>query len=310
MRVTLQDIEAAAQRLTGVAVRTPLLALHEQEGVWIKPEVLQPVGSFKLRGAYNALRMMQDAGGLTEASTLSAGNMSQAVAWAARKLGVPVTAIMPDGAPQAKIDATRAYGAEVEFIPRDQMFAAMEDGRFDDRPGFVHPFADPRVAAGNGTVGLEILDDLPDVDTVIIPVGGGGLLLGIATAIKAKRPDARVFGVQPEGCAALAASLDAGKPVAVTCNSFVDGAGSPVTFPAIFPALQAVVDGCLTVSDDATRDAIRHLVTRNKLVPEPAGAMAVAAALALPASERGKTVCIISGGSINPDLLAGVLIAR
>lgn len=309
MNVTLNDIEAAASRLVGVAVRTPLLDLHGHDDIWIKPEVLQPIGSFKLRGAYNALSMMLEAGGLTEASTLSAGNMSQAVAWSARKLGVPVTAIMPEGAPQAKIDATRAYGAAVEFILRDQMFVAMQDGRFDDRPGFVHPFADPRVAAGNGTVGLEILDDLPDVDTVIVPVGGGGLLLGIATAIKAKHPHTRVFGVQPDGCAALAASLDAGKPVTVACNSFVDGAGSPVAFPAIFPALQRVVDGCLTVSDDATRQAIRHLVTRNKLTPEPAGAMAVAAALALPASERGKTVCIISGGSINPDLLAEVLLA-
>lgn len=307
MQVMLGDIEAAARRLAGVAVRTPLLGLHGQDDVWIKPEVLQPVGSFKLRGAYNALSMMMEAGELSEAATLSAGNMSQAVAWSARKLGLPATAIMPEGAPQAKIDATRAYGAEVEFIPRDQMFAAMEDGRFDDRPGFVHPFADPRVAAGNGTVGLEILDDLPDVDTVIVPVGGGGLLLGIATAIKAMQPNARVFGVQPDGCAALAASLEAGEPLTVACNSFVDGAGSPVAFPAIFPALQRVVDGCLTVSDDATREAVRFLVTRNKLIPEPAGAMAVAAALALPASERGKTVCIISGGSINPDLLAEIL---
>lgn len=310
MQVTLDDIEQAAGRLAGVAVRTPLLQLHGTDDVWIKPEVLQPVGSFKLRGAYNALSMMMEAGELSEAATLSAGNMSQALAWSARKLGLPATAIMPEGAPQAKIDATRAYGADVEFIPRDQMFAAMEDGRFDDRPGFVHPFADPRVAAGNGTVGLEILDDLPDVDTVIVPVGGGGLLLGIATAIKAKRPGARVLGVQPDGCAALAASLEAGEPVTVACNSFVDGAGSPVAFPAIFPALQQVVDGCLTVSDDATRETVRHLATRNKLIPEPAGAMAVAAALALPEAERGKTVCIISGGSINPELLAEILVAR
>jgi threonine dehydratase len=281
--------------------------LHGTGDVWIKPEVLQPVGSFKVRGAYNALALMAAADDLREACTLSAGNMSQAVAWSAGKLGLKATAIMPDGAPKSKIDATSSYGAQIEFIPRDQMFMAMQDGRFSDRPGFVHPFADPRVAAGNGTVGLEILDDLSDVESVIVPVGGGGLLLGIATAIKATRPDVRVFGVQPEGCAALAASLAYGEPVSVACNSFVDGAGSPVVFSDTFPSLQRLVDGCLTVSDDATRAALYRLATGNRIIAEPAGAMAIAAALAMPDEERGKTVCIVSGGSINPDLLADVL---
>jgi threonine dehydratase len=307
VELDLQDIQQARITLSGIAIRTPLLQLRGTGDIWIKPEVLQPVGSFKVRGAYNALALMAAESGLSGACTLSAGNMSQAVAWSARKLGLSATAIMPEGAPQSKIDATSAYGAQIEFIPRDQMFIAMQDGRFNHRPGFVHPFADPRVAAGNGTVGLEILDELDDVETVIVPVGGGGLLLGIATAIKATRPDVRVFGVQPEGCAALAESFDAGEPVSVACNSFVDGAGSPVVFSDTFPALQRLVDGCLTVSDDATRAAIYRLATGNKVVAEPAGAMAVAAALALPETERGKTVCIISGGSINPDLLADVL---
>ena len=307
MEVYIQDIASAAQRLAGTVVRTPLLQLHGTADIWIKPEVLQPVGSFKVRGAFNALAMMAEDGALSEACTLSAGNMSQAVAWSARKLGLPATAIMPEGAPQSKIDATRASGAEIEFIPRDQMFVAMQDGRFNDRPGFVHPFADARVAAGNGTIGLEILEDLSDVETVIVPVGGGGLLLGIAAAVRATHPSVRVYGVQPQGCAALKASLDAGHPVAVACDSFVDGAGSPVVFGDTFPALQRLIDGCLTVTDAATRAAMYRLVTRNKIIPEPAGAMAVAAALALPAEERGKTACIISGGSVNPDLLAGVL---
>lgn len=307
MKLTLADITQAAQHISGVAVRTPLVQLHGTDDIWIKPEVFQPVGSFKVRGAYNALAMMAENGGLSEACTLSAGNMSQAVAWSARKLGLPSTAIMPEGAPQSKIDATRAYGAEIEFIPRDQMFSAMQDGRFNGRPGFVHPFADARVAAGNGTIGLEILDDLPDVETVIVPAGGGGLLAGIATAIKASRPDARVFGVQPDTCGALAHSLQAGEARSVQCSSFVDGAGSPVVFPETFPLLQQLADGCLTVPDDATRDAVYRLATRNKIVAEPAGAMAVAAALVLSPEERGKTVCIISGGSINPALLAEIL---
>jgi threonine dehydratase len=307
MQIQPAEIADAAGRLEGVAVRTPLLQLHGTDDIWIKPEVLQPVGSFKLRGAYNALVMMIADGDLAEACTLSAGNMSQAVAWSARKLGLRATAIMPEGAPQSKIDATRAYGAEIEFIPRDQMFAAMQDGRFNDRPGFVHPFADPRVAAGNGTVGLEILDELADVDTVIVPVGGGGLLLGIAMSVKARRPAVKVYGVQPDECSALKASLDAGRPVTVACESFVDGAGSPVVFDAVFPALMDLVDGCLTVSDDATREAVYHLAMRNKVIPEPAGAMSVAAALTLPEPERGKTVCIISGGSINPGLLSQIV---
>ena len=307
MELNASEIDAAARQLAGVVVRTPLLRLHGEDDVWIKPEVLQPVGSFKLRGAYNALSLMAAEGGLSEACTLSAGNMSQAVAWSAGKLGLRATAIMPEGAPQSKIDATKAYGAEIEFIPRDRMFAAMQDGRFNDRPGFVHPFADPRVAAGNGTVGLEILEDLSDVDTVIVPVGGGGLLLGIVTAIKAIMPEVRVYGVQPDGCAGLHASLQAGEPVTVACDSFVDGAGSPVVFTDVFPALQKTIDGCLTVSDDATRSAMYRLIMKNKIVPEPAGAMSVAAALSLPASVRGKTVCIVSGGSVNPALLAEIV---
>lgn len=307
MNLNLADIEQAAQRLSGVAVRTPLVELHGTSDIWIKPEVFQPVGSFKVRGAYNALAMMAEDGGLTESCTLSAGNMSQAVAWSARTLGLPSTAIMPEGAPQSKIDATRAYGARIEFIPRDQMFVAMQDGRFNDRLGFVHPFADARVAAGNGTIGLEILGDMPDVETVIVPVGGGGLLAGIATAIKARRPEVSVFGVQPDTCGALAHSLQAGQARTVECSSFVDGAGSPVVFAETFPLLQELADGCLTVSDDATRAALYQLATRNKIISEPAGALAVAAALALTPEERGKTVCIISGGSINPALLAEIL---
>ncbi len=305
----INDIEQAAERLRGTIVRTPLLQLLGQGGladVWIKPEVFAPVGSFKARGAYNALAMMMAAGPLGAACTLSAGNMSQAVAWSARKLGLPSTAIMPEGAPQSKIDATRAYGAAIEFIPRDQMFVAMRDGRFDGRQGFVHPFADARVAAGNGTIGLEILEDLPDVETVIVPVGGGGLLAGIATAIKAHRPEVRVFGVQPDTCCALAHSLEAGEPRTVQCSSFVDGAGSPVVFSETFPLLQRLADGCLTVSDDETRAAVYQLAMRNKIISEPAGAMAVAAALALAPDERGKTICLISGGSINPSLLAEI----
>jgi threonine dehydratase len=303
-------IREARNRLIGVAVRTPLLPLRGDEragDIWIKPEILQPVGSFKIRGAFNALSRRVELEGVRQAATLSAGNMSQGVAWSARRLGIPATAIMPEGAPQSKIDATTSLGAGVEFIPRAEMFAAMNDGRFNDRPGFVHPFDDPDVVAGHGTIGIEIHEDLPDVDTVVVPVGSGGLLIGIATAIKALRPDVRVLGVQPEGGSGFAASFAARAPRTVQGTTFVDGAGAPMVMDAMFPALLRLADGCLTVTDDETRAAIRLLANKNKLIAEGAGALAVAAALKLDPSERGRTVCILSGGSIDPASLAEIL---
>jgi threonine dehydratase len=214
---------------------------------------------------------------------------------------------MPAGAPQSKIDATKAYGAAVEFIPRDEMFAAMNDNRFNARPGFVHPFDDPLVVAGHGTIGLEILEDRPEVDTVLVPVGSGGLLIGIAVALKAARPDIRVLGVQPEGASGFAASFAEGQPRTTQGTTFVDGAGAPFVMDAMFPTLMQVADGCLTVTDDETRDAIRLLANKNKLIAEGAGALSVAAALKLDPATRGRTVCIISGGSIDPASLAEIL---
>lgn len=307
MRFTIDDIHRARERLRGVAVRTPLLGLHEVEDIWLKSEVLQPIGSFKLRGAYNAIAERLEAEQLDEVTTLSAGNMSQAVAWSARKLGLRATAIMPDAAPEFKKAATRGYGAAIELIPRAEVMAAMQDGRFDGRPGFIHPFNDPLVAAGNGTIGLEILEDLPDVETLIVPVGGGGLVLGIAAAIKASRPDVRVYGVQPRGGSALAASLAAGEPRTAPYETFVDGAGAPFVAADAFPDLQRLLAGCLTPIDDETKAALARLALRNKLVTEGAGALAVAAALALPREVRGRTVCVLSGGSIDPAQLADIL---
>lgn len=307
MRWTLDDISTARDRLRGVAARSPLLRLHESDSIWIKLEMLQPIGSFKIRGAYNAIAARMERGALDEVTTLSAGNMSQAVAWSARRLGLRSTAIMPADAPEMKKAATRGYGAQIELIPRSEIMTAMQDGRFNDRPGFIHPFNDPLVAAGNGTIGLEILEDLPDVETVIVPVGGGGLVLGIASAIKETLPDVKIFGVQPMGGSALAISLAAGEPRTTPYETFVDGAGAPFVAADSFPDFQRLLAGCLTVTDDETKAAIARLATRNKLLTEGAGALAVAAALALPEEQRGKTVCILSGGSIDPALVADIL---
>jgi threonine dehydratase len=233
--------------------------------------------------------------------------MSQAVAWSARYFGIPATAIMPEGAPRTKVEATRGFGAEIDFVPRHELFVAMEDGRYAGRPGFVHPFRDRRVAAGNGTIGLEILADLPNVDTIFAPLGGGGLATGIAAAVKSRRPGIRVFGVEPEGCCAISRSLRSGKLETMECDTIVDSAGSPFVFEETLAAVRELLDGVVTVPDDQTRAAIRRLATRNKLVAEGAAALSVAAALATGPDERGKTVCIVSGGSIEPALFAEIL---
>jgi threonine dehydratase len=312
--VPLGEVEAARERIAEVALRTPLVRLDAGDllpsgtEVYLKLECLQPVRSFKLRGAYNAISARQEREALTEVTTLSAGNMSQAVAWSARRLELRATAIMPDTAPEFKKQATRGYGAEIELIPRAEVMTAMQDGRYNDRPGFIHPFNDPLVAAGNGTIGLEIIEDMPDVDTIIVPVGGGGLVLGIACAVRAARPATRIYGVQPLGGSALAASLEAGKPMETSYDTFVDGAGAPFVVDQFFPDFQHLLAGCLTPTDDETKAAMYRLAMKNKLVTEGAGALAVAAALALPHAERGRTVCIVSGGSLDPSQLAEILL--
>jgi threonine dehydratase len=307
--LNLATIEAARERLRGVAVRTPLLRLGGPPDleIWIKPEVFQPIGSFKLRGAYNALSQMMEQNPVASAFTISTGNMSQAVAWSASRFGIPARAIMPEGAPQTKIDATRSFGASVEFLPRHDLFTAMEDDRFNDAPGFIHPFRDKRVASGNGTIGLEILEDLDDVRTVFAPLGGGGLSTGVAAAIKALRPDVRVIGVEPEGCCAIARALTTGNLDPMECDTIVDSAGSPFVFEETLAAVRELLDEVVTVPDDETRAAIYLLATKNKIVAEPAAALSVAAALATALDQRGKTVCIVSGGSIDPLLLADIL---
>ena len=308
-QLNLDSIQAAQSRLAGIAVRTPLLPLAGDSAadIWIKPETFQPIGSFKLRGAFNALSMMVAESDVPSAFTISTGNMSQAVAWSARHFGIPARAIMPEGAPQTKIEATQRFGATVELIPRHDLFTAMEDGRFEGTPGFIHPFRDKRVSSGNGTIGLEILEDIPDVDTIFAPLGGGGLATGVAAAAKALRPDVRVIGVEPEGCSAIARSLKSGKLETMECDTIVDSAGSPFVFQETLAAVREFLDDVVTISDDRTRAAIRLLATRNKIVAEGAAALSVAAAMATDPKERGRSACVVSGGSIDPSLFADIL---
>jgi threonine dehydratase len=305
--IPLAEIEDARERIAGAAVRTPLVRLPDTE-IWLKLENLQPVASFKIRGATNAIRGASAealAGGVL---TASAGNMAQGVAWAAREAGVPATIVVPDHAPQTKIDRIERLGGRVIKVPFDQWWNTIVESRFDGVDGlFVHPVQDPLVMAGNGTIGLELVEELPDVDTVLVPFGGGGLSTGIASAVKALRPGVRVYGVDPEPGPALSSAFAAGKPVTVEyVPSFVDGSGSRGVLEAMWPYLSEVLDGAYVASLDETADAVRLLAERIRVIAEGAGALAPAVALSGRAG-AGKIACIVSGGNIDLPVLARIL---
>jgi threonine dehydratase len=305
--IELAEIEAARERIAGAAVRTPLLRLHVEAPaeIYLKCENLQPVNSFKIRGATNAVMLAparERAKGLV---TASAGNMAQGVAWAARELGVPATIAVPEHAPQAKLAAIERLGGRVFKLPYDDWWNVIVTSRVDGVEGlFVHPVQDPGVMAGNGTIGLEVLDDLPDPDAVVIPYGGGGLTVGIASAVKALRPDTKIFTAEPATGAALVAAFAAGQPTDVDYQaSFVDGAGSRRVLDTMWPLVTPLVDGALSIPVAEVAAAVRLLAERARVIAEGAGALALAAALSGRAGP-GKVVCIVSGGNINLSTLA------
>jgi threonine dehydratase len=305
--IELAEIEAARERIAGAAVRTPLLRLHVEAPaeIYLKCENLQPVNSFKIRGATNAVMLApapERAKGLV---TASAGNMAQGVAWTARELGVPATIAVPEHAPQAKLAAIERLGGQVIKLPYDDWWNVIVTSRVDGVEGlFVHPVQDPGVMAGNGTIGLEILDDLPDPDAVVIPYGGGGLTAGIASAVKALRPDTKIFTAEPATAAALAAAFAAGQPTDVDYQpSFVDGSGSRRVLDTMWPLVRPLVDGALSIPVAEVAAAVRLLAERARVIAEGAGALALAAALSGRVGS-GKVVCIVSGGNINLSTLA------
>jgi threonine dehydratase len=317
--IDLAEIRAARERIAGAAIRTPIVRLDaapsplEEEGrgaadLWLKLEVLQPIGSFKIRGAANAMAQMDPADLARGVVTASAGNMAQGVAWNARRLGVACTVVAPDHAPEAKVRAVERLGGRVLKVPFDEWWQAFVDR---GRPGldgaFVHAFDDERVMAGNGTIGLEVLEDLPDVGTVLVPWGGGGLASGIASAVRALRPSCRVLAVEVETGAPLTAALAAGEVRAVDYRpSFVDGIGSKTVFESMLRRAQRLLDGTVVVTLDEVAAAVRLLASRAHVVAEGAGAASVAAALSGRAG-TGRAVCIVSGGSIDPATLASLL---
>ena len=301
--ITLADIRAARQRLAGAAIRTPLVRLNTFDApaeIYLKLEILQPIGSFKIRGAANAIGLATPAQLAQGVYTASAGNMAQGVAWNARRLGIPCIVIVPDHAPETKLAAITRLGGKIIKVPFDDWWQVIVTHQFEGVPGFfVHPVSDPAVMAGNGTIGLEILEDLPEVDAVLVPYGGGGLSSGIASAIRALKPGTKVFACEVEGSAPLAPSLAAGSPQAVTYTpSFVDGIGSGSVLPDMWPLVSRLLDGSIVVSLAEVAAALKLLAERNRVIAEGAGAASVAAALTGKAGS-GKVVCIISGGNID-----------
>ena len=312
--VTIDEIRGAAERIRGVATRTPLL--RWDEGTWLKPESLQPVGAFKMRGAYNKVASLSDAERARGVVTYSSGNHAQAVARAARLLGAHAVICMPENAPQIKVDGVLRDGGEIVTTGNDSEERRQRALSLVEERGLVmvEPYDDPAIIAGQGTCGLEIVEDLPDVTSVLVPVSGGGLASGVATAVKALAPSARVIGVEPELAADAKESLERGSLVTWTANQTVrtmaDGLRTNSLGPLPFEHLRRFMDEIVTVSEDEIADAMRQLATRARLVVEPSGAASMAAHLSDHAPRAvgdDARVVIISGGNVDPALFLRIL---
>jgi threonine dehydratase len=313
---TLEQISSARERVSHRIHVTPVTRatlLGNEAGValFLKCENLQKTGSFKVRGALNKLSMLDAAARQRGVVTVSAGNHAQALAWAAGVIGVRATVVMPATASQAKADASAAYGAEV--VRHGSAFDAFDRAQAlatERNLTFVHPFDDEYIMAGAGTTGLEILEQAPDVEAVVVPVGGGGLIAGIAAAIKQQRPTVRIYGVEPVGAAAMRESLDRGHAVRLQAvNTIADGLAAPMAGTLTYEVVRRYVDDVVLVTDDEIVTAIRALLMRTKLLAEPAGAAGVAALLArkLPVRAGERVVAVLSGGNVDPEKLKGML---
>ncbi|SEP85627.1 MULTISPECIES: threonine ammonia-lyase [Lentzea] len=305
--VTLEDVRAAAAAIAPHVVRTPLLPFDS--GLWIKPESLQPIGAFKIRGAVNALSRIPSEDRARGVVAYSSGNHAQAVAYAAKTLGMPAAIVVPENTPQLKIDATRAHGAEVFVVGITERESRAYELVEERGATLIPPFDHADVIAGQGTAGLEIIADLPDVATVLVPVSGGGLISGVAVAVKALRPDVRVIGVEPELAGDAAASFAEGKQVRWNAHdrarTIADGLRAEPS-ELTWAHISELVDDFVTVSEDEIRDAVNQIARRTRVVAEPSGAVPVAAYLNAKLPD-GPAVAVVSGGNIEPTLLASIL---
>jgi threonine dehydratase len=309
--LSIEDIRRAQPVVAEAAIHTPLVRLNVWDApaeIYLKLENLQPIGSFKIRGAAYAMSQTSRAELAKGVLVASAGNMAQGAAWNARRLGIPCTVIAPDYAPDTKLAAIERLGGRVIKVPFDRWWQTFTDRSF---PGidavFIHSFDDDRVRAGNGTIGIEILEDQPDVDTVLIPWGGGGLATGIATALRALKPSLRIYAVEAETGAPLTAALKAGSPQTVDYQpSWVDGIGSKSVFANMLVMAQELLDGSFTASLDEIAAAVRLMAERNRVIAEGAGATALAVAMSGKAGS-GRIACVVSGGNIDAAKLTKIL---
>jgi threonine dehydratase len=309
--IPLAEIEAARQRLEGLVVRTPLIRYNVDTGpveVYLKLENLQPIGAFKIRGAGNAMAMAGDEALRAGVWTASAGNMAQGVAWNAARLGIPCSVVVPDHAPDAKLEALQRLGAKIIKVPFEAWWEIIVTHRHEGQDGvFVHPVSDPAVIAGNGTIGLELVEDLPELDAVVVPYGGGGLSSGIASALRHLKPEVPVYGAEVTTSAALAAAFAAGEPTEIEyVPSFVDGIGSSRVLDEMWPMVSDLLAGSLVATLAEVEEAVRLLAVRNRVIAEGAGAASVANAAKTKVTD-GKVVCIVSGGNINASTLSRIL---
>ena len=308
--ISLSTVKEAQRRIANSAIRTPLVRLNLETSaeIYLKLENLQPIGSFKIRGAASAISAMTSDQLEHGVVTASAGNMAQGAAWCARKLGIPCTVIAPSTAPETKIRAIERLGGRVIKVSFDKWWQAFAERKYPGVEGtFIHAFDDPDVMAGNGTIALEILEDLPDPDAVIIPWGGGGLTCGIASVLRKLRPECKIFTAEVSTSAPFAASLSAGTPTEVDYKpSWVDGIGAKAVFPQMFERARALVDGALVTDLSSVAEALRLIATHNRVIAEGAGACPVACALSKDAG-RGKIVCIVSGGNLDLDKLTDII---
>lgn len=308
--ISLEAIRSARQRIADSVVRTPLVRLNVSDTpaeIYLKLEVLQPIGSFKLRGAGNAIALANKEQLAHGVYTASAGNMAQGVAWHARRLGIPCTVVVPDNAPETKLSAITRLGGKIIKVTHDEWWQVIVTHHFEGLDGlFVHPVSDPAVMAGNGTIGLEILEDSPAVDAIVIPYGGGGLSSGIASAVRALKPNTRLYAAEVETSAALAAAFAANEPRTIEyVPSFVDGIGSSRVLMDMWPLVHSLLDGSLVATLNEVSAAIRLLAERNRVIAEGAGATSVATALSGKGG-TGKVVCIVSGGNIDLSKLVKI----
>ena len=302
--ITLAEIRAARERIAGTIVRTPLIKLQlgpDYPDIRLKLENLQPINAYKLRGAANAVAMLPESDRARGVWTISAGNAGQGVAYAARQAGVPCTVVAIETAPQSKLDRMRALGAKLITVPYDIAWKALEDRAYPGAEGtFIHPFDDDNFIAGHGSMGLEILEDAPDTAAIIGGIGGGGLVVGVGSAVKALKPDVKMFGAEPETAAPASLSFRKGSPQAYADwkLSFVDGAGGQSMFPRMWERMKPLMDGYIVVSLEETKAAMRLMAEKARIISEGAGALPLAAALTGKAG-KGPIVAIVSGGNID-----------